>query len=161
MKKDPMFLLFWYAPLSLNYDLKCKGKFCGLKKSISRASRVGWCNFTEFQGLVNQSRVLSSKMIKGSSSLYYLQLLTASGMDGVNGPPAQWLVTKGNRLEGDLNQQQNTVELNAMANLWTQKFVTRCPVVSFCTCHTTRLLYHFYGWFIEEHGDLNHYSTNM
>ena len=59
----PMFLLFWYAPLSLSYDLKCKGKFCGLKKSISRVFRVGWCDFAEFQGLAKQSRVVSSKVI--------------------------------------------------------------------------------------------------
>ena len=48
---------------------------------------------------------------------HFLQLLTASGMDGGLGVPAQHLVAKGNRREGDLNHQQNTVELNAMANL--------------------------------------------
>ena len=32
-------------------------------------------------------------------------------------------MAKGNRLEGDLNQQQNMVELDAMANLRTKKFV--------------------------------------
>ena len=52
-------------------------------------------------------------------------------MDGVIGPLAQQLAAKGQRREGDLNHQQNTVELNAMANLLTQKFVTRDPVVSF------------------------------
>ena len=72
-----------------------------------------------------------------------MQLLTASGMDGVIGPPAQRLVTKGNERERELNHQQNTVELNATANLRTQKFViTTClhPAVSF---------YHFYGWLIK------------
>ena len=58
-------------------------------------------------------------------------LKTAGGMDGVIGPPAQRPVTKGNRREGDQNHQQNTAELNAKANLRTQKFVTRDPVVSF------------------------------
>ena len=63
---------------------------------------------------------------------HFLQLLTASGMVGVIGLPAQRLiVAKGNRREGDLKHQQNTVELNAMANLGTQKFVTEDPVVSF------------------------------
>ena len=62
---------------------------------------------------------------------HFLQLLTASGMDGVIGPPAQRLVAKGNRREGDLNHQQNMVELNAMANHGTQKCVTKDPVVSF------------------------------
>ena len=63
---------------------------------------------------------------------HFLQLLTASGMDGVIGPPAQRPVTKGNRREGDQNHQQNTAELSVMANLWKKKFViTRNPVVSF------------------------------
>ena len=61
----------------------------------------------------------------------FLQLLTASGVDGGIGDPAQQLVAKEHRREGDLNHQQKTVELNVMANLWTQKFVTRDPVVSF------------------------------
>ena len=69
----------------------------------------------------------------------FLKLLTASGMDGGIGAPAQWLVAKGYRPEGELNHQQNTVELIAMANLWTLKFVTSHPVVSF-TCNLCRSL---------------------
>ena len=67
---------------------------------------------------------------------HFLQLLIANGMDGGLGVPAQLLVAKGNGRETDLNHPQNTVELNAMAILWTRKFVsTTClhPVVSFCT----------------------------
>ena len=74
-----------------------------------------------------------------TSVVQFLQLLTASGMTGVIGPSAQRPVAKGQRSEGDLNHQQNTVELNAMANLWTQKFVTSHPVVSF-TCNLCRSL---------------------
>ena len=68
-----------------------------------------------------------------------MQLLTASGMNGVNGPPAQRHAAKERRREGDLNHLQDTAELNAMANLWTQKIVTRKPVVSF-TCNLCRSL---------------------
>ena len=66
-----------------------------------------------------------------TSVVQFLQLLTASGVDGGIGPPAPSLVAKGNRRERDLNHPQNTMELNAMANLPTQKFVTRDPAVSF------------------------------
>ena len=65
-----------------------------------------------------------------------MQLLIANGMDGGLGVPAQLLVAKGNGRETDLNHPQNTVELNAMAILWTRKFVTTTclhPAVSFCT----------------------------
>ena len=48
---------------------------------------------------------------------HFLQLLTASRMDGGLGVPAQLLVAKGNGRETDLNHPQNTVELNAMAIL--------------------------------------------
>ena len=83
-----------------------------------------------------------------TSVVQFLQLLTASGMTGVIGPPAQRLVTKGNEREGELNHQQNTVELNAKANLQTQKIVTRCPAVSFCTQPDCFTIY-FFRWLIE------------
>ena len=51
------------------------------------------------------------------SVVQFLQLLTAGGMDGVIGPPAQRPVNKGNGREGDQNHQQNTAELNVMTNL--------------------------------------------
>ena len=71
-----------------------------------------------------------------TSVVQFLQLLTADGMTGVIGPPAQRPVAKGQRSEGDLNHEQNMAELNAMANLWTQKSVTTTclhPAVSYCT----------------------------
>ena len=55
-----MSLDFWFVPLYLIYDPKCKGKFWGLKNSIF----VRWCNFAEFQGLAKQSRVVSSQFNK-------------------------------------------------------------------------------------------------
>ena len=41
-----MFLLFLYAPLSLSYDLKPKGIFCGLKKSIFQSVMMQFRRFS-------------------------------------------------------------------------------------------------------------------
>ena len=51
-----MFLHFLYAPLSLSYDLKCKGKFSGLKKSIFQSGMM------QFRGILRTGEAVQGTL---------------------------------------------------------------------------------------------------